>query len=1035
MSGLGWSERAPRRPAWPRAAPRAAAFVFALLVALGAVPRARAQETGSVAGVVVAEGSAAPISGAQVAAEGTPRATVTDAAGRFTLGGLPAGEVRLTARRIGFALTRATARVGATDVRIVLAERAAQLDEVVVTGTAGVTERRAVGNAVSNIDAAEIAATQPVRSFQDLLTGRASGVSVVASSGQVGTGSRIRVRGASSLSLANDPLIYVDGIRVDNTQASGPTNQAFGSRSVSRFNDFDPDDIESIEVIKGPAAATLYGTEASNGVIQIITKRGAAGRPVWNATVRAGANWIPDWQNRFFTNYGAVPRPGGAATARDTVTITVAQLNDSLRANYGNDIFRTGQLRDYQLSVSGGTPAFRYFAGGNFEDNQGVERVNSVDRKNFRVNLTASPGSKWDVQTSMGYTTGRTTLPLESGGGGATWATYFSSPGFLYSGTGAATAAGNPQLGFRSGPPNIYYQTFDIFQDADRFTGSFTFTNRPTSWFNHRLITGLDKLVEDNQEVVPRNDPIAARFASFQAAGGTTNGYIDGSTRDATNSTFDYLANATLGLGPAWRSVTSAGGQYYGRRTRVRGFYAENFPAAGLIALSAASVQRLGTDDVVENNTVGAFVQEQVIWNNRLFLTAAVRTDDNSAFGTNFDAVTYPKFSASYVLGEEPALRIPEAINTLRVRAAYGASGLQPGAFDALRTYTSNNTGGFVTPFSVGNPDLGPERSAELELGVDVGAFDDRYGAELTYFDGTTRDAILSRQAAPSGGVPGFQFFNAGRVDRSGFEWLLRAQPIRSPRVALDLTVSGSTNSYVIRSLGDAGDRVSLSGQIQHVAGYSPGAWWDRRVVGADINEAGRASNVQCDDGKGGQVLCAQAPRVYLGSSIPRREGSVTAGLTLLQNFRLNAFVDYRGGYKKLDGNRRVRCDLFFLCEENYFQNAVNEDGTRKFDAVALAVAQGGGAYTSHLIRDASFVRFRELAATYTLPESLSRRAGVSRAALTVAGRNLGLFTDYPGIDPEASFNGGTRGGAFGQWEQNVLPQTRQFVTSINLNF
>jgi TonB-linked SusC/RagA family outer membrane protein len=1000
----------------------------ALLVGLLAAPALAAQE-GVIAGTVVADGTLQPIPDVQISVVGTPIGTRTDAQGQFRLTGLSGTSVTIAVRRIGYRTADQTVPVGSRNLRIVMVARALELGQIVVTGTAGATERRAVGNAVSTVDVADVVATQPVRSFQDLLTGRASGVSVIGSSGQVGTGSRIRVRGASSLSLNNNPLIYVDGIRVDNEQASGPTNQAFGSQSISRWNDFDPDDIESLEIIKGPAAATLYGTEASNGVIQIITKRGAAGRPVWNFTTRLGANTLPNWrEGGLYTNYGVVPVVGGPATARDTVTLSVRQLNDSLQATFGNDIFRTGMLQDYQLSVGGGTPAVRYYVGGNHERNEGVERANSLHRTSIRANVSVTPGASWDVQSSMAYTTGRTYLPLEAGGGGATWATYFSSPGFLFSGT----APSNPQLGFRSGPPDVYYDAFKIFQDVDRYTGSVTFNHRPAGWLNHRLIVGVDRLAEDNQEQAPRNDPLAARYASFSDVGGSTRGYLEVSTRDATNTTFDYVANGTVGLGAAWRSVTSLGGQYYGRRTLTRGFYAEGFPSSGLLSLAAAQVQQLNADAVIENNTVGAFVQEQLAWNDRLFLTAAIRTDDNSAFGTNFDAVTYPKFSASWVLSEQPGIPMPDLVNTLRLRGAYGASGLQPGAFDAIRTYIP--VGGQVTPLSPGNPDLGPERSTELELGFDAGLFADRLAVEVTYFDGTTRDAILSRLAPPSEGFTGLQFFNAGQVDRSGLEWLVRAQPLSRERVALDLTLSGSTNKYEIASLGAGTDRVSLTSQVQHVEGYAPGAWWDRRVVSATktVDPATNAvtiSNVMCDDGAGGTVACAQAPRVFLGNSVPTYEGSVSAGLTLFRNLRINAFVDWRGGYKKLDGNRRARCNLFALCEENYYPQL------DKFDAVTLAESQGGTAYTSKLIQDASFTRFRELAVSYTLPARFTGALGASNATITVAGRNLGLWTKYEGLDPEASFNGGSRGGAFGQWEQNTLPQLRQYVTTINLSF
>lgn len=1037
--------RRPRRPA-PRAAP--ARFAPALaLAALGLCPalpvflapaRSAAQPPagqGVVAGVVTAEASQRPIADVQVSVEGTTLGAITDASGRFRIAGVPAGEVRLLVRRIGYQPRTVAARAGQGDVRVALAERITELNQVVVTGVAGVAERRAIGNAVSSISVAQITATQPVRNVQDLLTGRAAGVSVVGSSGQVGTGARIRVRGASSLSLANDPLIYVDGVRVDNAQATGPLNQAFGSASISRFNDFNPDDIESLEVIKGPAAATLYGTEASNGVIQIITKKGSAGRPVFTALARVGSNYIPNWRERFYTNYGVVPR-AGSTTLRDTVTLTPRQLNDSLTARYGNSILRTGRTTDFQTSVSGGSPALRYYVAANRDEQQGVERVNRLNRTSFRANLNTSPLSSVDIATSMGYTTGRTYLPFESGGGGATWATYFSSPGFLYRGANA----GNPQLGFRSGPPNAYYEAYSLYQDQNRFTGSLTLTNRPAGWLDHRFILGVDRSAEDNQNRAPRNDVLGNLLPSFSGLTGVNAGALTVGTRNVNLLTADYAANAKVTLGAGWRSVTSVGGQFYGRRTILRTASGTGFPASGILSLNSATSQNQDQDDQIDNNTLGGFVQEQAIWNDRLFLTAALRRDRNSAFGARYPSINYPKLQASYVLSEEPALRIPRVINSLRLRAAYGASGLQPGAFDALTTY--NAVAGTLTPSNVGNANLGPERSQETELGLDAGLFGDRLGGEFTYYTGSTRDPILARQAAPSNGFPGLAFFNAGRVNRRGLEWTLRAQPIRGDRVSLDLQLNGSAYRYQIRDLGANTDFVSVSSQIGHAVGYAPGAWWDRRVVSGTYDPATKTvpnATLRCDDGKGGTVACyskdasgqdvVTAPRVFLGNSVPTREGGFTAGLSFLRQFRLNAFVDYRGGYKKLDGNRRVRCNLFSLCEENYYPERFASN------PVMLAAVQRGTTFTYDLIRDASFARFRELSLTYTLPRAFASRARASAASVTLAGRNLALWTNYPGLEPEASFNGGERGGSFGQWEQNVMPQTRSFVTTFNFSF
>lgn len=997
------------------------ALVAACATALLSAPLV-AQGTGTIAGTVVADRSGAAVAGAQVTVEGQRAQATTDAQGAFRLVGLTGtGTVQVTVKRLGFAPKTVPAEIGATALRITITERVLELGGMVVTGTAGVTEKRAIGNAVTTVNAAEVVATAPVANFQDLLNGRASGVSVVASSGQVGTGSRIRVRGASSLSLNNNPLIFVDGVRVDNTQASGPAVQAFGSASISRWNDFNPDDIESIEVIKGPAAATLYGTEAAAGVLQIITKKGAAGRPVWNATMRMGSNWVPNWKTRFADNYGTIPLGGGVL---DTVTISTRQLNDSLQSNFGRDIFETGSLQDFQLSVSGGTAALRYYVGGGYEENQGAEPVNRLHRQSLRVNLAASPNDQWDIASSMGFTTGRTYLPYEAGGGGATWATYFSSPSFLYTGVNP----GNPQLGFRSGPPDIYYAAYSNFQDADRFTGSITFTNRPTRWFNHRFIMGLDRLAEDNQSLSPRNDVIGQRYASFAGLSAPTNGSMDVSTRDVMVNTFDYLANVDFQVTPQWRSVSSVGGQYFGRKSLSRGASANGFPAAGLTSLAAAAIRNVYADEVFQNNSVGGFIQQQLIWNDRLYLTGALRADDNSAFGTNFDIVTYPKLSASWVLSEEPMVPLPSWVNQLRVRAAFGGSGQQPGAFDAIRTYAA--TGGFLTPSNAGNPDLGPERSLETELGWDAGLWNDRVGMEVTYFHGVTKDAILARLAPPSNGFPGEQLFNAGQVNRDGLEWLFRVRAYETQNLSVDLNLSGSVLKYEIKDLGGNTDVISVTSNIQHKVGYAPGAWFDRKIVSADYDAVThRATNLMCDDGQGGSVACASAPRVFLGNSVPTREGSFGINVGFLRDFRLNAMFDHRGGYSKLDGNYRVRCGAFVLCRELYFP-----DDTR-YSRTLIASVQGGTAYTHHLIKDASFTRFRELSLTYTVPSQWARLARASGASVTLAGRNLALWTRFPGVEPEASFNGGTRGGSYGQWEQNVLPQLRQFVTTISLNY
>jgi TonB-linked SusC/RagA family outer membrane protein len=907
-------------------------------------------------------------------------------------------QVTLTVRRIGYQPIERQVTVGDVNLRFAMVARAIELDQVVVTGTAGATEKRTVGNAVTQINASDVTATQPIPDLQSLIMGRASGVAILPSSGQVGTGSKIRIRGASSLSLSNEPLIYVDGVRVDNAQATGPTNQSFGSRPISRWNDFNPDDIESIEIIKGPAAATLYGTEASNGVIQIITKKGTQGKPSWNFTTRQGANWFNNPEGRIWTNYGV-------DAAGDTTTIDIVDLENKR----GTPIFRTGNQQQYDLNVSAGSQLFRYFISGGTESSQGAERNNDLRRYNGRANLALTPNERWDINASLGYTTGRKNIGFEAGGGGTPWTTYFATPENL----------GTDKRGFYSGPPESYYRGFQSFQDIDRFTGSIVFNNRPLTWFNQRLTFGTDQVNEDNQEIGQKNDQLATYFSEL---GDPTNGYMQVSTRVVTYNTYDYAGTARMNFGNAFTSTTSLGAQYYSRLTRRREAYGEGFPATGLKSLHSLSYIEIDEDDRIKNSTVGLYVQEQVGWNNRLFVTGAVRGDDNSAFGANYKAAYYPKASVAYVLSEEPFWKIG-FVNSLKLRAAYGQSGQQPDVFAAVRTFLPGG-GGTVTPGDVGNADLGPERSSEIELGFDAAMLDDRLSMEFTSFHDVTTDAILTRSVAPSSGFAGFQYFNAGEVKKNGLELLLRGTPVSMENVALDLTLSLSRNSNKITNLGGA-TRIPATTYIEHRVGYPVGSWFGKKILSAQLDGAGNAINAMCSNGSGGSVACSSAPDVYLGNTTPKSEGGFQAGLTLFRDLRINTLVDFKGGYKKLDGNRRVRCNLFYECRINYYP--------LEFDPRQVLEAQNGTSYRDFLIRDASFTKLREVSATYTLPNSWASRARFSRAAVTVAGRNLHTWTKWQGLEPEASFNGGTRG--YGQWEQDVIPQLMQFVATLNLSF
>ncbi|MGH7529226.1 MAG: SusC/RagA family TonB-linked outer membrane protein [Gemmatimonadales bacterium] len=1001
---------------------RAGLWAPVLLGIVAAVPGAPLAAQGVVSGVVVHATTLAPVAQARVSISGAEQFVTTDAAGRFRLTGLMGDAVVLTVQHIGFRPVSERVPVGTDDVRILLQERVVELGAIVVTGTPGAVQQRALGHVVATIDAARVTEQAQINSLQELLNGRVAGMVVLPATGMVGTGSRIRMRGASSFSLSNQPLVYVDGVRVNADPTTGPSNQGFGSQSISRLNDLNAEDIESIEVIKGPAAATLYGTEASNGVIQIITKRGRPGASRWNLTVRQGANYVANPEGRFWTNYQVV--------AGDTVTIDIVEREDAL----GQPIWRTGQLQEYNLSVGGGTDQLTYYAGGGYESSEGADASNDLARYTGRLNLTVRPAPELDVAANLGYVSSMTNLACEAGCGGRVWGTVLANPQNL-------VGADSSRRGFHSGTPEQYDLLENPSQAVDRFTTSVQATHRPLPWLSHRLNIGVDRTREQDVTFTPRVDSLIGH----PVWGSQPLGAKSVRDRFIHYVTADYAATASLRPTPDWQLNTSAGVQYYRTRTEFVSASGEVFPAPGLTAVSATTQDRQNSQDFVEEKTLGLFAQEQIAWRDRLYVTVGLRSDDHSAFGPNFDRAYYPKVSASWVVSDEPFWSVGW-INQLRVRAAYGETGQQPQNFAALRTYepvSGPSDEPAVTPQFIGNPDLGPERGREVELGFDAAFLDDRFGLELTYYNKKTEDAILEREIAPSIGFSGFQFFNAGAVRNTGLELLLRGRPYDRENVAVDMSLNLATNSNEVLDLGSvAGTPVTFATAatyLRHQVGYPIGAWFEQRVVSAQYDSATDAlSNVMCDDGAGGATLCAgadgtygtadDAPNVFLGRTAPKLEGAFTTTVTVQRRLRLTAMLDFKTGFRKLDGNTRVRCAFFGgRCRENFYP--------AEFDPRRIAAIRSSNNLVDYLIDDASFAKLRELSIAYTLPVDWARRLRAAHATIQLAGRNLYTWTAFDGLEPEAYFLGGSRGGGFSLWEQTTLPQLTQWVLTVNLGF
>ncbi len=970
---------------------------------LGAMQVARAPGD-SIAGNVRDE-RGRPVAGARVAIVGTATVVSSDGRGHFRMTDAGAGEVTVRVTALGYAAQSRTARGGGAPIEFVLEELVMKLDETVVTGTAGAVEKRSLGNAVTKIDARATLELAPVADVAQLVNGRAAGVILTANGGAAGAGAKISVRGRNSLALTTQPLVYVDGVRVDAAPFSGPAIQ--GANVVSRLNDINPNDIESIEIIKGPAAATLYGTEASNGVVQIITKAGrASDRARIDVTIDQGTSAFDNPNGRIPTNFARNP-------AGQIVTYNAAAAEEAR----GAPLWRTGHYQRYALAAEGGSGPISYRTSGNYQYDQGIDLTNDQRMGSARANLQFLPRPSFSARLDIGVVAGKTQLTLQEGGGGPIFGAINANP----------LLQNSPNRGFIFGPPEVLHAVNDAFQLLRRTTASLQLQQQIGTRFTHRLNLGLDNASENNQYLVQRMTAAQAAFFSPVAAQGRK----DVNLRDATTTTLDYNGTINLNLSSRLRSTTSFGAQYFDRLNRFTVASGQQFPAPGLSTILGTSI-RTGSDDYIENATVGFFAQQQVALRDRLFLVGAVRVDNNSAFGTDYDLATYPKVSASWVVNEEPFWKLG-FVNALKLRAAYGAAGQQPDAFAAIRTLapaTGPGDSPALTTQSIGNNDLKPERGTELELGFDAGLFNQKLGIEATYFRQNRRDAILLAPAPPSGGFIGTQFVNAGAIKNNGAEVKLTYAVLEGARYGWDLGASVSMNENEITDLG--GQPSIFVGTFpraqQHRVGYPVAGFFGQRVTSGSLSPTGVATNLQCAGGAGGaSVPCATAPFVYLGRSVPKYEGAVTSTIRVLQRVRIYTMVDFKRGHHRFDTNLWARCSVFRLCEASV--------SPEKFSPATVAYAQQGSALalTSGFINDASFAKLREVSVNVDVPPTWLRGLNASRASITLSGRNLRTWTNWSGLDPEIE-----QPGSFGELsssEQGILPLPMQFRLTLNLNF
>ena len=586
---------------------------------------------------------------------------------------------------------------------------------------------------------------------------------------------------------------------------------------------------------------------------------------------------------------------------------------------------------------------------------------------------------------------------------------------------GAVTPA-TPCNGYRAWTPGYTWQERSG-QLVNRFIGSTNLNWRPTSWLQNTANVGIDFTSRQDENLLRRDEgpPVSATYRL---------GFKDNIRADIRNFGMDVASTATWRARPWLTSKTTVGAQYVAYQLDWSQAFGSDLPPGATTADAGAT--QAADETTVDTKTLGFFVEEQFNVNDRLFLTGALRSDQNSAFGTDFQSVVYPKASVSWILSEEGFFPELGWMDQLRFRASYGASGVQPGPNDALRSFTSvtaniNQTDRPGVVFdALGNTELKPERTTELETGFETRLFGSRANLDLTFYRKRTQDALIDAIVAPSAGAAIDVRRNLAAVENQGWELLLTSQLLDREWLGVDLTINGSTNRNTVRELGEGIPPIVTT--VRQVRAGSPlFGWWSRPLKSWEDKDGNGIITYNRDDAALSEIVVGDTAE-FLGHVQPRHQVAVTPAVELLgRRLRLSAMFDYRGGHKIWNDTERIRCGSRGNCI-----------GTSKLGAPlfeqARAVAFREVGTLAGYFEDGDFVKLREVSASYAVPDRfLGRLRGVRSLSINLAARNLAVWTDYSGIDPELDIAASDGTEEANQFQTLGAPTT--YVLRLNIGF
>ncbi len=999
-------------------------IVTAAVLSLGTPLALTAQATGAVRGTVTDAASGQPVSDARVSIEHASSSTATLATGRYLILGLPARQYVLVVHRVGFAVARADAVVTAGDtvqVDVALHAAAVTLDAVVVSGTGAPAERRVLGNTIESVPGDAVNAAAGATTVDQALQGKLTGAVISQSSGVPGGGISVRLRGTSTILGSAEPLWVVDGVIVDNSSqalVSLGANAGRGNAALSnRLSDIAPGDIDRIEVLKGAAAAALYGSRASSGVIQIFTQRGRQGPPRVSISTEAGLNESP---KRY--SFNMVPQAGWADVVYGGADSLGAPVQ---RYDIQDSIWRTAASTVTRLSVSGGSGSTTYYLAGDYDAQQAIIQAEGRHHSSLSGNLSQALRDNLTlrlsgdlIQTHSDY------LPEGEQTQGAITNLIFTPTSVKpFYDPNLGRYPYNPVIG-----PNPFtvLHTFQAPEDVTRFRGSADLSFQPVSGVTLRYLVGLDDYRQEDKYLQPPFSTSA-----------TFTGSIQNPIKQQRDVNMDVTATDVARISSALGLTSTLGYRYTSTHSDVLSVEVRNLPV-GQTDLNGATP--LASQSLADLRTVSGFAEERMSVADRLFVTGGLNVEAASAFGPDERWQLYPRASASWLLDEEGGT------NTLRLRLAYGETGGQPpnpyAQFDNYVNVAYTGKPGLVASSLAGNPGLRPERQREIEGGLDLGLFHERASAELTYYHRRTSDLVLQVPLDPTTGQA-FELENVGVLSDHGWEAAFATVNVNRPNFTWRTRLSLAHDRNRVDRLNTATDTLVFDYLNAVIPGQPIGVFFggyyarnpDGSIAYAPVVDTMKAPKKTVIDTVllplrardtvtiAGRDTAVLARRV-LGDPNPSLVASFGNTFDLWRRVQLAVLLEGRFGNKVANFTRRI---------EEYFGAGSAVAGEITGDTIPRTYTLNASRLLTYeeYIEDGGFVKLREVSLTVHFEGRAARWFGAHAMDVRLAGRNLYTWTKYRGLDPEVNLFAASTVSRGVDFANTPIPRT--FTLSVSL--